>query len=299
MSNPTLPPRIAHPHDKESPWIRRLLIGAAYVVLGILVVIPLVSVFAQALAGGLKAYWDNLVMDPDTVSAIVLTLTVAPIAVLCNVLFGLAAAWAIAKFRFPGRTLLVALIDLPFAISPIVVGLMIMLLFGLQGYWGYWLRAHDIKIVFALPGLILATTFVTLPFVARELIPIMEALGSDEETAAMSLGAGGWTIFWRVTLPNIRWGLLYGIILCNARAMGEFGAVYVVSGRITGRTDTMPIRVEKLFQDGNMTGAFALASLLTLLALATLIAKVILERINARDIAEAKQLKQSHGGQSS
>jgi sulfate transport system permease protein len=247
-------------------------------VLTVLIVIPVVSVFAQALANGPRVYVDALVHDSDTRHSILLTLTVAPTAVALNLVFGVAAAWAIARFRFHGRTLLLALIDLPFAVSPVVVGLGLMLLFGLQGYFGPWLQAHGLKIVFATPGLILATAFVTFPYVARELIPVLEAVGPEEELAALSLGASGWQMFWRVTLPNVKWGVIYGVILCNARAMGEFGAVYVVSGRITGQTDTMPIRVEKLFQGSQMPEAFALASVLTLLALATLIIKVIVER---------------------
>jgi sulfate transport system permease protein len=226
----------------------------------------------------LWTYWYCLVEDRDTLHAILLTLGVAPIAVAVNIVFGIAAAWAIARFRFRGRTLLITLIDLPFSVSPVVAGLVLILIFGLQGYCGTWLRDHGWKIIFAAPGLILVTSFVTLPFVARELIPVMEALGAEEEIAAVSLGANGWQMFWRVTLPNIRWGLLYGVVLCNARAMGEFGAVYVVSGHIAGQTDTMPLRVEKLFQEYNLPGSFAVASLLTLLALVTLVLKIALER---------------------
>jgi sulfate transport system permease protein len=237
-----------------------------------------VNVFVNAFSGGVGRYWRALVGSPDTTHAIVLTLLVAPAAVLANTLFGIAAAWAIARFRFPGRTLLLSLIDLPFAVSPVVAGLALVLLFGLQGAIGPWLRDSGIRIIFAWPGLVLATAFVTFPFVARELIPLMEATGPDEELAAISLGASGWRMFWRVTLPNIRWGLLYGVLLCNARAMGEFGAVYVVSGRIAGRTDTMPLRIEKLFQDYQLPESFAVASLLTLLALITLFAKALLER---------------------
>jgi sulfate transport system permease protein len=244
----------------------------------VLVVMPVANVFAQALAGGLGVYWDNLAASPETRHAIFLTLTVAPLAVALNLFFGVAAAWTIARFRFPGRTLLTTLIDLPFSVSPVVAGLVFVLLFGLQGYFGPWLREHGIRIIFAWPGLVLATTFVTFPFVARELIPVLEALGPDEELAALSLGARPWQIFWWVTVPNVKWGLLYGVILCNARAMGEFGAVYVVSGRIGGRTDTMPLRVEKLFQEYNTPAAFAVASLLTLLALVTLVVKAGLER---------------------
>ena len=272
-------------------WVQWLLVAAAMLVVGVLIVIPVVNVFYNAFSNGLQAYWDNLVHDRDTLHSILLTLIVAPVAVVMNVVFGIAAAWAIARFRFPGRTLLTSLIDLPFSVSPVVAGLILVLIFGLQGYFGKWLQAHDIKIIFATPGLILATAFVTLPFVARELIPVMEALGPEEEIAAVSLGARGWQIFWRVTLPNIKWGLLYGIILCNARAMGEFGAVYVVSGHIAGRTDTMPLRVEKLFQEYNNPGSFAVASLLTLLALVTLVVKVALEHKTRRDLAEATELK--------
>jgi sulfate transport system permease protein len=267
------------PLARRDPWlVRWALTLAALAVLGVLVILPLANVFVQALGDGPRAYWTNLFRDADTRNAILLTLTVAPVAVLLNLIFGVAAAWAIARFRFPGRTLLVTLIDLPFAVSPVVAGLAFVLLFGLQGYFGPWLRDHGLKIIFATPGLILATSFVTFPFVARELIPVMEVIGPDEELAALSLGASGWQMFWRVTLPNIKWGVLYGVILCNARAMGEFGAVYVVSGHVAGRTDTMPLRVEKLFQEYNTPGSFAVASVLTLLALVTLVAKVALER---------------------
>jgi sulfate/thiosulfate transport system permease protein len=267
---------------------------ATVLTIGILIVVPVVNVFYQALAGGVAAYWENLFGDRDTLRSILLTLTVAPVAVVANVLFGVAAAWAIARFRFPGRSILTALIDLPFSVSPVVAGLMLVLLFGLQGYFGEWLRDNGIKIIFATPGLILATSFVTLPFVVRELIPVMEAIGSEEEIAAISLGASGWQMFWRVTVPNIKWGLLYGIILCNARAMGEFGAVYVVSGHMTGQY-TMPLRVEQLFQDYNNPGSFAVASLLTSLALVTLVVKVLLERKTRRDLAEAARLSPAGG----
>jgi sulfate/thiosulfate transport system permease protein len=271
---------------RQDPLLVRVpLILAGVAIVVVLIVIPVANVFYQALSHGLGTYWKNLVDDPDTRHAILLTLIVAPVSVVLNVGFGIAAAWAVTRFRFPGRALLVTLIDLPFAISPVVAGLMFVLLFGLQGYFGTWLRDHGIHIIFALPGLILATTFVTLPFVARELIPVMEAIGADEETAALSLGAGGWQIFWRVTLPNIKWALLYGVILCNARAMGEFGAVYVVSGHIAGQTDTMPLRVQKLFDEYNNPGSFAVASVLTSLALLTLLAKVWLERRTRREIS--------------
>jgi sulfate/thiosulfate transport system permease protein len=276
--------------QQDPVLVRWGLISLALAVIIVLIGIPVVHVFYQAFANGWSAYWDYLTKDPDTLHSIGLTLLVAPAAVIANLIFGLAAAWAIARFRFPGRTLLVSLIDLPFSVSPVVAGLILVLIFGLQGYLGPWLREHDIKILFATPGLILATAFVTLPFVARELIPVMEAIGSDEEVAAVSLGAGPWQMFWRVTLPNIKWGLIYGLILCNARAMGEFGAVYVVSGHIAGRTDTMPLRVEKLFQDSNNPASFAVASLLTLLALVTLAIKVALEAKTRRDLAEAAAL---------
>ena len=274
---------------RDPPVVQWTLTFVAIATISILIVIPLVNVFYQALASGLTAYWQNLVGDRDTLHSILLTLVVAPVAVVLNLVFGVAAAWAIARFRFPGRSLLTALIDLPFSVSPVVAGLMLVMLFGMQGYFGPWLREHGMKIIFAPPGLILATCFVTLPFVARELIPVMEAVGSEEETAAVSLGANGWQMFWRITVPNIKWGLLYGIILCNARAMGEFGAVYVVSGHIAGRTDTMPLRVEKLFQDYNNPGSFAVASLLTSLALVTLGIKVALERKTRRELLEAGQ----------
>src|SRR5438128_2489590 len=263
----------------QDPWfVRWTLITLALGVIGLLIVIPVVNVFANAFADGPRAYLANLLDDKDTRHAIVLTLTVAPAAVTANTVFGVAAAWAIARFRFPGRTLLITLTDVPFSVSPVVAGLVFVLLFGLQGYFGPWLREHGYKIIFATPGLILVTCFVTLPFVARELIPVMEAVGAEEEVAALSLGANGWQMFWHITLPNIQWGLFYGVILCNARAMGEFGAVYVVSGHIAGQTDTMPLRVEKLFQEYNTPGSFALASLLTGLALVTLVLKAAIER---------------------
>jgi sulfate transport system permease protein len=268
---------LAPPADPSARRRRRpagpgawLLVAGAVAVIGVLIIVPVVHVFWQALRHGPRTYWDALVADPDTRHAIGLTLTIAPAAVALNVLFGVAAAWLIARFRFPGRTLLVSLIDLPFAVSPVMVGLMFMLLFGAQGLFGPWLADRGIRIVFALPGLILVTAFVTLPLVARELLPVMEAVGDEEERAAVVLGANGRQLFWRVTLPNVKWGLLYGVILCTARAMGEFGAVYVVSGHITGKTDTLPLRIEKLFQEYNLPGSFAAASVLTLLALASL-----------------------------
>ncbi len=342
----TVPQAVARRAQEDPLWLRVTLIVAALAVIGILVIVPVANVFVEALREGLGTYFANLFGDPDTRHAVLLTLTVVPIALVANTVFGIAAAWTIARFRFPGRTLLTALIDLPFSVSPVVAGLMFVLIFGLQGYlgpflrrdgyavmpylialvavvvavvsflllrpvgrkarqglWGrtwivlpllavtvfavvllpqlyleVWPRNESLKIIFATPGLVLATAFVTFPFVARELIPTMEALGADEELAAVSLGASGWQMFRDVTIPNIKWGLAYGIILCNARAMGEFGAVYVVSGHIAGQTDTMPLRIEKLFQEYNLPGAFAVASVLTLLALVTLVAKIQLER---------------------
>lgn len=271
----------------DPAWVKWTLISLAVATVGVLIIVPIVNVFYQAFANGAVAYWRNMMDDADTRHSIWLTLTVAPIAVALNVVFGVAAAWLITRFQFTGRTLLTTLIDLPFAVSPVVAGLMFMLLFGMQGYFGPWLRDHGFKIVFAWPGLVLVTAFVTVPFVARELIPVMESLGADEEVAAVSLGANGWQIFWRITVPNIKWGLLYGVILCNARAMGEFGAVHVVSGHISGQTDTMPLRVEKLFQEYNNPGSFAVASLLTSLALVTLFIKTWLERQTEHQLEEA------------
>jgi sulfate transport system permease protein len=283
---------------RQDPWyVRWTLTALAVVVLTVLVIVPIVSVFAEALAGGLRAYWSHLFEDPDTRHSIILTLAVAPTAVALNLAFGLAAAWCIARFQFPGRTLLITLIDTPFSVSPVVAGLLFVLLFGQRGYFGPWLQEHGIRILFSPPGLVLATTFVTLPFVARELIPVMEAIGPDEELAAISLGANGWQVFWNVTLPNIRWGLLYGLILCNARAMGEFGAVSVVSGHITGQTDTMPLRVEKAFQEFNLPGSFAVASALTLLAVGTLLLKVTVEHKARKQIEEAKRLAREIGAE--
>ncbi|MFM8931078.1 MAG: sulfate ABC transporter permease subunit CysW [Gemmataceae bacterium] len=263
---------------REDPaWVRWLLVGTTYLVIGLLVAVPLIHVFHQAFSAGIGEYFRKL-GDRDTLHAIFLTLMVSPVAVAMNVVFGLAAAWAIARFQFPGRTVLISLIDLPMSISPVVAGLVLMLVLGLQSPVGQWLRDHGWQIIFAPPGLVLATAFITFPLVARELLPLLESEGVDEEMAALSLGASGWQMFWRVTLPNLRWGLLYGIILCNARAMGEFGAVHVVSGRISGQTDTLPLRVEKLFQEYDNPGAFAAASVLTLVAILTLIGKSVLER---------------------
>ena len=255
---------------------RHLLIGLMLAFIGLFLVLPLVSVFAQGLAKGFAAYGAARV-EPDALSAIKLTLLVAAIAVPLNIVFGVVAAWAIAKFDFPGKSLLITFIDLPFSVSPVVAGLIYVLLFGMQGWLGPWLREHDIQIIFAVPGIVLATVFVTFPFVARELIPLMVEQGRDDEEAALSLGASGFQTFLRVTLPNIRWGLLYGVLLCNARAMGEFGAVSVVSGHLRGLTNTMPLHVEILYNEYNFVAAFAVASLLALLALVTLVLKSIVE----------------------
>ena len=266
---------------EESPLIKWTLIALALAFSLVFLLLPLVNVFAQALAKGWQVYWTSL-SEPDSWAAIRLTVIVAAITVPLNVLFGVAAAWAIAKFEFRGKSLLTTLIDLPFSVSPVVAGLMFVLLFGLQGFFGKWLDAHDLKIIFAVPGIVLATVFVTFPFVARELIPVMQSTGSEQEQAALTLGATGWRTFWHVTLPSVKWGLIYGIILCNARAMGEFGAVSVVSGHITGHTDTMPLRVEKLYNEYQGAAAFAVASLLVLLALLTLAIKTFLEWRQAR-----------------
>ena len=339
------PPGTRRRSQEDPAWVRWSLTGIALLAVGLLVGVPLVNVFYEALQDGVGAYFNNLFGDPDTRSSIFLTATVVPIAVVANIVFGVAAAWAIARFSFPGRTLLTALIDLPFSVSPVVAGLMFVLIFGLQGYlgaflrrdgysimpylisfvavtiaaaiylllrpsspkarhghwkhstWvivggglvlfavlvlvqqrlGIWPRNASLKIIFNTPGLVLATAFVTFPFVARELIPVMESVGPDEELAAISLGASGWRMFWTVTVPNVKWSLVYGIILCNARAIGEFGAVYVVYGHIAGQTDTMPLRIEKLFQEYNLPGSFAVSSVLMMMALVTLVAKSKLE----------------------
>jgi len=266
----------SHRVTSEPALVRWTLIILALLFLGVFLVLPLVSVFAEALGKGIAAYGRELV-EPDALAAVRLTLLAAGIAVPLNLVFGIAAAWAIAKFSFPGKNILITLIDLPFAVSPVISGMIYVLLFGAQGWLGPWLSDHDISIIFAVPGIVLATIFVTFPFVARELIPLMEAQGTEDEEAAVVLGATGWQAFWRVTLPNIRWGLLYGVILCNARAMGEFGAVSVVSGHIRGETNTMPLQVEVLYNEYDFIGAFAVASVLTLLALVTLVAKTLIE----------------------
>jgi sulfate transport system permease protein len=267
---------IAERATTEPRWIRWGLIGVTLAFLAVFVVLPLAVVFVAALQKGLSTYWESI-SDPMALAAIKLTFIAAGIAVPLNMVFGVAASWAIAKFDFPGKQVLTTLIDLPFSVSPVVSGLIYVLIFGLQGWFGPWLNDHDIKIIFAVPGIVLATVFVTFPFVARELIPLMQAQGTEEEEAALTLGAGGWQTFRRVTLPNIKWGLLYGVILCNARAMGEFGAVSVVSGHIRGLTNTMPLHIEILYNEYHSAAAFAVASLLALLALVTLALKSIVE----------------------
>jgi sulfate/thiosulfate transport system permease protein len=271
------------PHLTETKAVRWVLIGIALIFLGLIVILPLISVIAESFHKGWNAY-VNALADPDALSALRLTAVTALIAVPLNTVFGLAAAWAITKFQFRGKNLLITLIDLPFAVSPVVSGLIYVLLFGAQGLFGPWLQEHDIHIIFATPGIVLATMFVTFPFVARELIPIMEAQGVHDEEAAVSLGARGWRLFRKVTLPNIKWGLLYGMILCNARAMGEFGAVSVVSGHIRGETNTLPLHIEILYNEYQFSAAFAVASLLMLLAIVTLVAKSILESRMNRDV---------------
>lgn len=262
--------------NAEPRWLRVTLTAVALAFLLLFLALPLLAVFAEALAGGGQAFLAALA-DPEALSAIGLTLFIAIFVLPFNVAIGICAAWAIAKFDFRGKSLLITLIDLPFAVSPVVVGLVFLLIFGAQGLFGAWLSAHDVKVVFALPGMVLVTLFITFPFVARELIPLMQAQGKDEEEAAISLGATGWQMFFRVTLPNIKWGLLYGVILANARAMGEFGAVSVVSGHIRGQTNTLPLHVEILYNEYNAVGAFASASVLALLALVTLAAKTLVE----------------------
>lgn len=270
----------------ESAWVRWTLIGIALVFIALFLVLPLAAVFAEALRKGFGAYLEGL-REPDAWSAIKLTLITAAISVPLNLVFGIAAAWCIAKYEFKGKAFLTTLVDLPFSISPVVVGLMYVLVFGAQGWLGPWLETQGIKIIFAVPGIVLATVFVTFPFIARELIPLMQAQGNDEEQAAIVLGASGWQTFWHVTLPNIKWGLIYGVILCNARAMGEFGAVSVVSGHIRGQTNTMPLHVEILYNEYQSVAAFAVASLLALLALVTLVIKSVAEWKHEREMKAA------------
>jgi sulfate transport system permease protein len=275
----------------EPPAMRFILIAIALLFLGLFLVVPLAAVFTQAFSRGFEVYLAAIT-EPDAWHAIKLTLIAAGIAVPLNMLFGLAAAWAIAKFRFRGKQVLITLIDLPFAVSPVIAGLVYVLLFGAKGWLGPWLSEHDIRIIFAVPGIVLATIFVTFPFVARELIPLMQEQGTSHEEAALTLGASGWQTFWRVTLPSIKWGLLYGLILCNARAMGEFGAVSVVSGHIRGQTNTMPLHIEILYNEYQFAAAFAVASLLAGLALVTLLAKSLLEWREAHERAQAVRAAQ-------
>jgi sulfate transport system permease protein len=283
------PAAARNPATAEPAWIRWTLIGLALAFLGVFLVVPLAAVFTEALRKGIDTYFASL-REPDALAAIKLTLLVATIAVPANLVFGVAAAWAIAKFDFRGKSLLVTLIDLPFAVSPVIAGLIYVLMFGAQGWFGPWLQEHDVRIIFAVPGIVLATIFITFPFIARELIPLMQAQGTEEEEAARVLGASGWQMFWRITLPNIKWGLLYGVILCNARAMGEFGAVSVVSGHVRGLTNTMPLHVEILYNEYNFAAAFAVASLLALLALVTLLLKSVVEWKTRGELALAAAL---------
>jgi len=273
----------------EPAWVRWTLLGVALAFIFLFLVLPLAAVFTEALRKGAGAALEAL-QEPDAWSAIRLTLITAAIAVPLNLVFGIAAAWAIAKYEFRGKAFLTTLVDLPFSVSPVVAGLIYVLMFGAQGWIGPWLQAHDIKIVFAIPGIVLATIFVTFPFIARELIPLMQAQGTDEEQAAIVLGASGWQTFWHVTLPNIKWGLVYGVILCNARAMGEFGAVSVVSGHIRGQTNTVPLHVEILYNEYQSVAAFAVASLLALLALVTLVIKQVVEWRFEREQKAAAEL---------
>jgi sulfate transport system permease protein len=282
----------------EPLWVQWILIFFALAFVLVFLIIPLVTVFGGAFQKGFPRFTETL-RDPDTLAALLLTLKTTAVAVILNMVFGVVAAWALAKFEFPGRRFLLTLIDLPFTVSPVVSGLIFVLLFGAQGLLGPWLKEHDLKIIFAVPGIILATIFVTFPYVARELIPLMESQGNEQEEAALTLGAGGWRTFFNVTLPNIRWGLIYGVILLNARAMGEFGAVSVVSGHVRGLTNTLPLHVEVLYNEYNLVGAFSVASLLTLLAIATLIGKAYVKyrsRLDrSRDSAQAQDLGGLHG----
>jgi sulfate/thiosulfate transport system permease protein len=288
----TTAPRAIQRATGESTVVRWTLTATALGFLAVTLVLPLVLVFHEALAKGFSAYLEAI-REPDALSAARLTLLIASIAVPINLVFGVAAAWCISKFEFRGKYLLITLIDLPFAVSPVISGMIFVLLFGMHGWFGPWLFDHDIKIIFAVPGMVLATTFVTAPFIARELIPLMQEQGTEEEEAAIVLGAGGWQTFWRVTLPNIRWGLLYGLILCNARAMGEFGAVSVVSGHIRGETNTLPLHVEILYNEYAFAASFAVASVLTLLALVTLTLKTLVEWGQRRAAAERAEADDS------
>ena len=270
-------PRALRNATTEPVWVQRLLIGAALAFMTLFLFVPLATVFFEAFKKGVDVYLAAIT-EPDALSAIKLTLIAAAISVPMNLVFGMAAAWAITKFDFRGKSLLLTLIDLPFSVSPVIAGLIFVLVFGMQGWFGEWLRDHDLKVIFAVPGIVLATVFVTFPFIARELIPLMQAQGIEQEEAARVLGAGGWQIFWRVTLPNIKWALLYGVILCNARAMGEFGAVSVVSGHIRGQTNTMPLHIEIVYNEYQFAAAFAVASLLAALALVTLVVKYVIEQ---------------------
>ena len=270
-------PRTALAATAEPPWVRRTLIALALAFLAFFLFVPLAAVFFEAFKKGWGVYLAAIT-EPDAVSAIWLTLIAAAVSVPLNLVFGVAAAWCIAKFDFRGKNVLLTLIDLPFSVSPVIAGLIYVLIFGLQGWFGGWLRDHDLKVIFAVPGIVLATMFVTFPFIARELIPLMQAQGQEQEEAAHVLGASGWQMFWRVTLPNVKWALLYGVILCNARAMGEFGAVSVVSGHIRGQTNTMPLHIEILYNEYQFAAAFAVASLLALLALVTLVLKYAVEQ---------------------
>ena len=289
VSAPSKVVRRVHSGTTESPLVRWTLITIALLFMLLFLVLPLAAVATEALRKGFGAYLAAL-QEPDAWSAIELTLITAAITVPLNLVFGVAAAWAVAKFEFRGKAFLTTLIDLPFAVSPVVAGLIYVLVFGAHGWLGPWLAAHDIKIIFAVPGIVLATVFVTFPFIARELIPLMQAQGTDEEQAAMVLGATGWQTFWRVTLPNIKWGLLYGVILCNARAMGEFGAVSVVSGHIRGQTNTIPLHVEVLYNEYQSVAAFAVASLLALLAIVTLVVKSVIEWRHERELRATADL---------
>jgi sulfate/thiosulfate transport system permease protein len=274
----------------EPPWVRALITGLALLFLGIFLVIPLAAVFTEALREGIHVYLLAII-NSEARSAIKLTLLTAAIAVPLNLVFGIMASWAVTRFQFRGRSLLTTLIDLPFAVSPVISGMVFVLLFGAQGLAGSWLAAHHLKIVFAVPGIVLATTFVTFPFIARELIPVMEAAGNEQELAALTLGANGWQVFFRITVPNVKWGLLYGLVTCNARAMGEFGAVSVVSGHIRGLTNTLPLYVEILYNEYDFSAAFAVASLLTLLSLITLILRRLLNRAGAPETTAARDSK--------